>query len=290
VTVPEATGADSEELEVPLGASRPQALLLNFFGGYVLGLGVHVATTSVLEVLHRAGVSEHATRSALSRMARRDLLRRVRRGRQVYLGLTAHSRQILHDGEARIWRIGAVNTHSDGTWILLGFSMPDSWQRQRHELRSRLLWAGFGPLQGGLWIGASHADVASVTKGLQADGHIRVFTARALPPTDLDRLVREAWDLDAIASRYRGFLERWDSPAKWPRLPDRLAQQLVLQSEWLQVIRPDPRLPVQHLPRDWPAQRAQELFRGLYAEFEPEARRIAAEVLDVIPDEVALRA
>ena len=58
---------------------RPQALLLTFFGAYLLGLGVHVATSSVLEVLHRAGVSEHATRSTLSRMARRNLLRRVRR-------------------------------------------------------------------------------------------------------------------------------------------------------------------------------------------------------------------
>src|SRR5919112_6816144 len=92
---------------------RPQPLLLTFFGGYLLGRGLHVATSAVIDVLNRAGVSEHATRSTLSRMARRDLLRRVRRGRQVYLGLTPRSREILRDGEARMWRNGVVNTHWD---------------------------------------------------------------------------------------------------------------------------------------------------------------------------------
>jgi phenylacetic acid degradation operon negative regulatory protein len=289
VALPNGAEVEGEESEVSGGGQRPQALLLTFFGAYLLGLGVHVATSSVLEVLNRAGVSEHATRSTLSRMARRNLLRRVRRGRQVYLGLTPRSRAILRDGETRMWRMGAVNTHWDGSWTLLGFSLPESWQRQRHELRSRLLWAGFGPLQGGLWIGTSHADVAAVTAGLDLDGHIRVFAARALPPTDVDRLVSEAWDLDAIAARHRGFLERWEAPQGRPQLPDDLARQLALQADWLQVIRRDPRLPLQHLPAGWPAERAQELFRALNAEYDPEARQILAEVLDVLPDEDALR-
>ena len=60
------------------------------------------------------------------------------------------------------------------------------WQRQRHELRSRLLWAGFGPLQGGLWVGSSHADVAAVTAGLDLDGHLRVFAQRACRRLDVD--------------------------------------------------------------------------------------------------------
>jgi phenylacetic acid degradation operon negative regulatory protein len=277
---------EEPEVDGPVGAGalRPQAVLLTFFGAYLLGRGAQVATSSVLEVLGRAGVSQHATRSALSRMARRGLLRRERRGRQVYLGLTPRTREILGDGDERVWRTDAVNRQWDGSWTLLGFSLPESWQRQRHELRSRLLWAGFGPLQGGLWIAPSHVDVAAVLDGVQAGGHVRAFAARALPPTDVDGLLRDAWDLDAIAARYHGFVGRWASPGERPRFPDRLAQQLALQTDWLQVIRQDPRLPARHLPADWPAARAQELFRALYAELDPQARAIAAEILDVIPD------
>ena len=204
--------AEPEVGELAPGGLRPQALLLTFCGIHLLGRDVNVATTSVLEVLDRVGVSEHATRSTLSRMARRGLLHRVRRGRKVYLGLTSRSREILRDGEMRVWHTGAVNLHWNGTWTLLGFSLPDSWQRQRHELRSRLLWAGFGPLQGGLWISPSHVDIVAVTAGLQASAHVRAFEARALPPTEVDGLLRDAWDLDAIAERYRGFVQRWQPP------------------------------------------------------------------------------
>jgi phenylacetic acid degradation operon negative regulatory protein len=282
MAVPGDGGVADEDWE-PLGTPRPQSLLLTFFGGYVLGRGVAVATGSVLDVLGSVGVSEHATRSTLSRMARRGLLCRERHGRQVYLGLTSRSREILRDGSVRIWRVGAVNSTWDGTWTLLGFSLPESWQRQRHELRSRLLWAGFGPLQGGLWIAPSGADLTVVAGDPDLAAHLRVFTARALPPTDVDALVRDAWDLDAVAARYRGFLERWEAPGRRPRLPDSLAQQLALQTDWLQVIRRDPRLPVQHLPEGWPADRAQDLFYALNGEYDDGARAVAAR-LDVVPE------
>ena len=280
----------SAEDEATAGPPRPQSLLLTFFGGYVLGRGVHVATASVLDVLSRAGVSEQATRSTLSRMARRGLLQRVQRGRRVYVGLTPRSREILHDGETRVWRIGAVNTHWDGNWTLLGFSLPEAWQQQRHVLRSRLLWAGFGGLQGGLWIAPSTVDVRPLVEDLGLVDHVKVFQARAMPPTDVDDLVRDAWDLDTLAERYRRFLSRWDVPKPLPDLPDSLARQLLMQTEWLQVIRQDPRLPQQHLPDDWPAERAQRTFRALHADLEPAARATTAEVLDTIPDEEALEA
>src|SRR3954470_21981834 len=206
---PSDADAETEDWE-PIGTPRPQALLLTFFGAYVLGREVAVATGSVLEVLGRVGVSEHTARSTLGRMARRGLLRRERRGRQVYLGLTSGSREILRDGSVRIWRVGAVNTDWDGSWTLLGFSLPESWQRQRHDLRSRLLWAGFGPLQGGLWIAPSAVDLAQVLEGLEAAGLVRGFHANPINGTDVAEMVADAWDLPQLAERYETFIARWD--------------------------------------------------------------------------------
>ncbi|MGI5131309.1 PaaX family transcriptional regulator [Pseudonocardia sp. CA-107938] len=272
-------------VEEPVNGPRPQAILLTFLGGYLLGRGEHVAMSSLIAVLAGAGVSEHATRSTVSRMARRGQLRRVRRGRQVYVGLTPTSRAILRDGDRRVWRTDVVNPRWDGTWTLLSFSLPESWQRQRNALRSRLLWAGFGPLQGGLWVTPAPVDVQEVCAGLEAAVHVRAFTARALEPTDVAEMVRDAWDLPALADRYRAFRARWTGER--PVLPDPLAAQIVLQADWLDVIRRDPRLPAQHLPPDWPAVPAQRLFRELYAELDQGARRVARDVLDVIPDEEA---
>lgn len=276
--------AGAAQADAAGGGHRPQALVLTFLGAHMLGSAVLVATSSVIDVLGRVGVSEQASRATLSRMARKHLLDRVRRGRQVYIGLTERSRPILHDGETRIWHTDAVNTHWDGTWTLLGFSLPESWQRQRHELRARLIWAGFGPLQGGLWIAPSGVDLDTLGADLEAAEHLKVFRASALPPTDVDGMVRDAWDLDALAARYVAFLDRWERPDRRPALPDDFACQLMLQADWLQAIRRDPRLPAQHLPADWPAERAQRLFRELDAEFDPGSRKIAAAALDVVPE------
>jgi phenylacetic acid degradation operon negative regulatory protein len=264
-------------------APRPQTLLLMLLGDHVLDRGVCLFSGSAIDVLGRLGVSEHATRSTLTRMANRGLLRRQRDGRRMYFGLTARSAGLLRDGRARIWGAGAVNDSWDGTWTLLGFSLPESWQRERHGLRSQLAWAGFGPLQGGLWVAPGHVDVADLVAGLGLEAHVRVFRARADELTDVGQLVRDAYDLDGVAARYREFLARWDG--RPPPVEDPIGARLVLVAEWLRAIRRDPRLPVEHLPPGWPAVRAQAVFRQLEAEFEGPALAAAERTLDLRPDE-----
>jgi phenylacetic acid degradation operon negative regulatory protein len=258
---------------------RPQALMLAFLGEYLLDRGVCVASASVIDVLARAGVSEHAARSTLTRMVARDLLHRQRSGQRMYFGLTERSIRILKDGGERIWQAGAVNRDWDGTWTLLGFSLPGSWQRERHDLRSQLGWAGFGSLQGGLWIAPGAPDVGPILAELGLTSHIRVFRARADELTDVDQLIRDTYDLDELAGRYEEFLKRWDGPPP----ADPLAAKLGLVTDWLQIIRRDPRLPVRHLPANWPAMRAEDLFHGLWRRLDPGARALATQVLDTVP-------
>jgi phenylacetic acid degradation operon negative regulatory protein len=259
--------------------------MLAFLGESVLDRDVSVASASVIQILGRVGVSEHATRSTLTRMVGRGLLRRQRQGQRMYFGLTERTTRILEGGRDRIWRTGAVNHDWDGTWTLLGFSLPGSWQRERHDLRSQLTWAGFGPLQGGLWIAPGTPDVGQIVADLGLTSHVRVFRARADKLTDVDQLVRDAYDVDGLAGRYEEFLKRWDPPDDGAGIPaDPLAARLGLVTDWLQVIRRDPRLPVRHLPAQWPAVRAQDLFYHLAARLDPDARAIAAEILDTMPN------
>jgi phenylacetic acid degradation operon negative regulatory protein len=262
---------------------RPQSLMLTFLGHYVLGKDVAVFSGTFIQVFERLGVSEHATRSTLSRMAARDLLRRGRRGRRVYFGLTPRSEAILKGGEARIQEAGAVNRDAGGCWTLVGFSFPESWTRQRHELRSHLIWAGFGMLHSGLWIAPSEVDVTGIVEELGLRDHVKVFTARPAGPTDIAQLLHDAYDLNALAERYRDFLGRWDRPEPLAKAPDDLARQLHMKAEWLQIMRHDPRLPTGHLPADWPAARAQQVFHELDAAFDDPARRVLDTVLDTIP-------
>jgi phenylacetic acid degradation operon negative regulatory protein len=265
-------------------ALRPQTLMLTFLGDYVLGRGICVFSGSYLGVMARVGVSEYATRSTLTRMVRRGLLRRQRRGRKMYFGLTPRSIEILEDGERRIWGTTPVNTDGDGEWTLVGFSLPQEWRRVRHDLRSRLIWSGFGMIHSGLWIAPSRVDVTGILVELNVAHRVKVFTARPTHPADIGPLLHEAFDLTALAERYETFLHRWDRPEPLPDHPDPLARKLFLLSEWLEIIRHDPRLPIRHLPTGWPAPRALRLLQERHAELEQPARLVAEQLLETLPE------
>jgi phenylacetic acid degradation operon negative regulatory protein len=262
---------------------RPQSLLLTFCGAHLLDRDEAVFSGGLIDVLDRVGVKEHAARSTLARMTRRDLLTRHRHGKRVFYGLTGHAREVLREGEERIWRRPAVNRDWDGRWTLLGFSLPERQRGDRHLLRSRLSWAGFGLLQNGLWLTPAAVDVDRLLEGLDVVDHVKAFRATMLAPTDVDQLIADAWDLDALAARYRAFLDRWDRPEPAPAAPDDLARQLLLLTEWLMLVREDPRLPVEHLPADWPAVRAEHVTLRLRRVYEAPARHVAGEILEWAP-------
>lgn len=252
---------------------RPQAVLLTFCAHFLLDRPAALFTGSFVEAVTRTGIGEHAARTTLTRMGQRGLLDRHRAGAKVYLSLTERTRRLLHDAEARVWSQGAVNRSWSGDWTLLSFSLPESRRADRHQLRKRLSWEGFGMLHSGLWIAPPTADVPRVLAGLDVDDEVKVFRATALEPTDVRRLVVDAWDLDALAAGYAGFLARWAGPGPRAEGGDDLARFLLLLTEWLLLVRIDPHLPESLLPRDWPAVTAEQLVRKLRAEYEPGARQ-----------------
>jgi len=262
---------------------RPQSLMLTFFAVHVLDRAVAVSSGSVINVLGRVGVGEDAVRTTLARMVNRGLLERHRRGRKTYFGLTSRAEAVLRDGWDRVWRLGAVNREWDGTWTVVGFSLPEAWTGQRHDLRSRLVWGGFGSVQSGMWIAAGRVDVAALVGELGLDGYLRVFHGQSAKPTEAAALIETAFDLPGIAGRYRSFGARWEAPdARLPGAGDPLARQLLLHTEWLNLVRQDPHLPGEHLPAGWPAAQAEELFHALAGRFDEAAAGPAAQLLECI--------
>jgi phenylacetic acid degradation operon negative regulatory protein len=262
--------------------TRPQTLLLTLLGSTALDGNVAIFSGSFVTVMDRLDVSEHATRSTLTRMVNRGLLVRHRRARKVYFGLTPHAAAVLREGEDRMWNRGAVNRDPGGGWTLLGFSLPESRRDERHLLRSRLRWAGFGLLRSGLWIAPGTVDVTSLLADLRLRDHVVAFRAEPAEPADTDRMVRDAYDLPAIADRYHRFLRRWDTRDPLPDAGDDLARHLLLLSDWLLLLRDDPRLPLDALPPDWPAVQAQKVFDRTHDRLHPGARRVAEVRIDRI--------
>jgi phenylacetic acid degradation operon negative regulatory protein len=261
---------------------RPETLLLTLFGDHVLDRGTAVSTGGVLTVLARLGVAEPATRATLGRMSRRGLLRTVRRGRQAFLALTEHGTTVLRDGQRRLDG-DIVEHHWDGRWTLLTFSVPEARRADRHALRTRLDWFGFGMLRSGLWVSTSDTDIAPALAELDLLEHAEVFRAEAVKWTDPARIAREAWNLKEIVAGYDRFLKRWADGAVDDL--DDLGRRVQLGAEWLLLIRHDPVLPLSLLPQDWPGVPAVALFRTLRQQWARPADKLAAELLESVVDE-----
>jgi phenylacetic acid degradation operon negative regulatory protein len=251
--------------------------MLSFLGLHLRGRSVAVSTGSLIDVLARVGIGEEAVRSTAIRMVNRELLARHRRGRQVYLGLTPRSERVLEDGHRRMWEQGAVNRRWDGTWTVVAFSLPDRRRSERHDLRTRLQWGGFGPLQGGLWVAAGRRDVRATLAALGLDEHVVALCGAVTAPTAPGDIVRRAFDTAVISEGYVDFLRRWSGPEDVaPRLPDDLARQVLLHTDWLGSLGRDPHLPVEHLPDGWPAIEAERVFRDRAASWDRTGREAAA--------------
>lgn len=269
--------------EGPTTWLRPQMLVFSLLGDHIFPDERALFSGSFIGVLGRLGIAESAVRATLTRMVRRGLLERHKRGRRMYFSMTDRCRAVIEDGRVHIWELGAVNQSVDVPWTLLAFSMPEAWQRKRHSLRSRLTWAGFGPLQNGLWIAPGALDVSGIVVELGVAEHVHLFRAAPLPPTDLAAAAREAFDLDGLADRYRAFVAGWEGDDVHERMAaEPLALTLRLITEWLQLLTEDPRVPLHLLPDDWPAVRAQELFLQLHAAHYDAAVAEAAELFDTI--------
>ena len=127
-------------------------------------------------------------------------------------------------------------------------------------------------MRDGLWIAPGTVDVASVfgrSDLAEVAALADAFAARALPGTDIDRLVHRAWDVPAIREAHEWFLEAWSRP---PRVSGSLAQLTLVGADWLRLLRTDPGLPAAHLAPDWPAASSSALYRRVFDGLEPAAR------------------
>ncbi len=250
-------------------SQRPRDLVFTLYGEYLLQRDEPTWAGSLIALLRPLGLSEGATRTILSRMARRRWLAKERRGRNAYYELTTRGRRLLEDGVHRIFHT-SWDTPWDGSWLLLAYSIPEDRRQLRDRLRSRLMWLGFGSLGNGLWINPHQVEdrVAAIAEEMGIAGHMEVFRARRVGQDSPKDLVAKCWNLREVNAHYRTFVDRWTSRMHrnggdgCGGLPDERCYTLRFRliNEFQRFPLEDPYLPRALLPGDWLGDRAAELF------------------------------
>ena len=247
-----------------LGAPAARSMLLTVLGEYVLPRPDGVWQETLVTALGVLGYKPHAARQAIARSVAGGWLRAQRHGRRSRMHLTGESAEMLRTGAERIYSFGEPREWN-GEWLLVVLRVPEERREVRHQVRTRLAWAGFGSLGGGVSL-SPHVERAAELRDLAGDGvaELHSFRARLGPLGDPRQMVSDAWDLDAVADAYRAFTDAFRRER--PRSPEAVFRaQTLLVHEWRRFPFLDPDLPEEVLPAGWPRRAAHDVFQERHA-------------------------
>lgn len=257
--------------EAPAGIS-----LLMILGFSLLDGPPTVWQEALVSALQRLGYTGHAARQAVARATRRGLLVAERHGRRARMSLSPAGLELLREGERRLFAFGEPWTW-DGSWLLLSVRVPEAQREVRHRLRKQLGWAGLGSLGNGMWL-TPHLDREHEVVSLLSHEPVAqawTFRARHGELGDLDLLVRQAWDIDAMVRSYEEFIGEFGGMR--PTTDDGCFAALTsMLTRWRTFPFIDPDLPPALIPKGWLRERAYLLFHNRKDRWVEPARRFIA--------------
>jgi len=236
---------------------RPRSLVFTLFGDYFRYCGDgEVPLRGLSDVLQLFDIEPATTRVVMSRLRAEGWFETRRDGRLTTYVLSAKAWELLDEGRERIFRHIAGDW--GGEWTLITTRAGD--RSARDEVRKRLTWLGFGPLQPATWV-APGDRMAAARDLLEAHGVASdVFLSRS---GDIDRdrsIAARGWDLDALDALYGAFVAQHDTTADPEDDDDALVQRVRLTDDYRRFPFTDPDLPAVLLPAEWNGPRAHEVF------------------------------
>lgn len=252
-----------------------------------------VPSTAVVDILGTIGVTETATRAALSRMQRRGTLQLERLGRR-----TAYA--IAPDVAADIPRSqfltmgfgGDEGVPWSGDWTIVIFSLPESERNRRQVLRDRLRWLGFGPVRDGVWL-SPRCEVEVGTRLLAdvlPEGGLILRSREFAGSVD----VESAWPLRSIQEAYQHFVQDF-RPYIFQLRAGAVSQVDALRlwssalGRWRAFPAVDPDLPRSAMPDDWPQAEARRIFIAVNDACAPLVQTLVSAIVGKYDENLAMR-
>jgi phenylacetic acid degradation operon negative regulatory protein len=139
----------------------------------------------------------------------------------------------------------------DGNWYLVIYDIPETKKRLREILRENLKRLGFGQLQASVWISPFNflGEVEEIIKNYNLSSYVILAISDKVGREEAKILARRIWNLDKINELYKSFLSKF-----------KRSKSEKLYFEYLNILKKDPQLPNELLPRDWKGDEVHKLF------------------------------
>lgn len=167
----------------------------------------------------------------------------------------------------------------DGLWHLVGVQVPEDRRAARDAFRERVRHLGGAAVQSGLYVSPNPWDeyVEAELDELGLVDHAIVLTTssfRVGTETDPATIAATLWPLQELGTGYRRFLDvvesRLDAVSARPSASDDLVLRAAVEIaiEFDRAIEPDPLLPPEMLPADWPGKAARRALSDAWSQLE----------------------
>jgi phenylacetic acid degradation operon negative regulatory protein len=282
--------------------ARSQQLLIVLLGDYWHLRPEPIPSAALVALLELFGVTPAGARAAIQRLAKRGFLVSVKSGRTTAYCVSPMSQESV-DAHVELLFRSHIPRPWDGTWTVVGYSLPEDQRGTRNALRERLRQSGFGNVHDGLWIrpGDCRSEVESIVGELAvrpSAGQLTVFVGARLPDESVPAIARDAFGLDEIAAAYRDFTEQWEPvaaeiqqasggarsrPPRDERAPhdgDALRLRTSIMREWRELRHADPMLPQPLFGDGFPFERALDVCSMIYDTTGPAAEAEFRRVLE----------
>jgi phenylacetic acid degradation operon negative regulatory protein len=269
---------------------QTQFQIFTLFGDYVLPRGGKIWTKDLLYLMEVLGMSERAVRSVLSRLSRNGWIASHREGRQSQYSLTPKGFALLEEGARRIFE--PLFSNWDGKWQIVIYSLPEEKRSERHTLRTKLAWFGFGRLAPGTWISPHNRqqELELVFADLGVTAYVDQFYGAHLSKDSDKELVKRCWDLEQVDLNYQTFFDRFYSEYKQCQMdfsnggmPDAKAcfiNRYWLMHEFQTLTLEDPNLPPALLPINWIGFKSRALFDNYRHLLDESSNRFVDDVMN----------
>lgn len=248
-----------------------RSALFDVYGDHVRTRGGSAPVAALVNLLAPLGINAPAVRTAISRMVRQGWLIAADLDGQRGYTLTTRAMRRLDESAVRIYR--TRHRTWDGKLDLVLFTPPAA-RRARTALATALRFHGYGPLSPGNWVSpwpVAELDTTFEEAGVEFDR----FSSHHYG--DTVALTRRAWDLDALANRYRNFVSDLEPIVNLvgAGTPDETAYtaRCQLVHAFRVFLFSDPQLPAELCPPQWAGSAAAAFFDAQAARLRPAADR-----------------
>jgi phenylacetic acid degradation operon negative regulatory protein len=265
------SAAETDCLPERRAVSSPQGMTMTLLADYGLRTRVWIPSGAIVALLGEFGITSGGARAAISRLARGGILESSRRGRLTAYRLTPAAADHLTLGGGAVIGFPMAAESWDGLWTVIAFTMGGAGGVPRRALRNHLRSLGFAPLYDGVWVSPVALPERAPERfpGLDS-GAITVLRAENVQvPAATRRDPLSAWDLDGVHQDYQAFIEHWTAfLSRLQRGEITGIEALHVRTEVMDTYRHflslDPLVPMRLMPRDWPRNRARQIFTTLY--------------------------